>query len=56
MLKTEVFDVIAIFIGAILADFGRFWPILGLKSGFNFFGDFFWPKNDWSHALHSTWG
>jgi hypothetical protein len=38
MQKTEVFDIINIFLGALWANFGRIWPFLGLKSGVKFFG------------------
>jgi hypothetical protein len=49
MQETEVFDITIIFVGPfwpILANFGRFWPFLGLESGVNFIGLVFWPKND----------
>jgi hypothetical protein len=39
MQKTEVFDIINIFMGP-------FWPFLSLRSGVNFFGLIFGQKND----------
>jgi hypothetical protein len=52
MQKTEVFDIINLFIGPL-------WPILvifGPKKWGQFFGPIILLKNYWDHALGKIWG
>jgi hypothetical protein len=52
MQKTEVFDIINIFIGPFLPILANFGPT---KWG-QFFGLIFWQKNDRGHALGKNFG
>jgi hypothetical protein len=52
MQKTEVFDIINIFMG----PFGPILAIFGPKKWGQFFGADFLPKTDWGHTLGKIWG